>query len=243
MAEPFTPPSLQRAASDASDASDASQQQPAATTMRVVAFCLVLLSALAGFAALVYLEDILIPFTFAFFLACVLEPLQQLVIRTGMVAGRACGACGAGLRSQCESDDAQRGTAAERESLTGTHVQLEAATSDAAPRISRRRRLGASEACGHFVLRMTGVVVCVLSLLSCLTGFVAVSTFELERLAALAETQNWDRRGEELVNETIRLVNRTHLPPSQIEGYLLWGTSRHELHHITTAFWVGNITS
>jgi hypothetical protein len=189
--------------------------------MRVVAFCLVLLSTLAGFAVLVYLEDILIPFTFAFFLACVLEPLQRLVIRTGMRLARACAACVASLRKS--GGDRERGTAAEREPLTGTHVQQEPIASELAGLSLRQTSPSASAACGVLALRMAGVVVCVLALVSCLTGFVAVSTFELERLATLADTQDWDRRGEALVNETIRLVNRTHLPPSQIEDYVRSG--------------------
>jgi predicted PurR-regulated permease PerM len=189
--------------------------------MRVVAFCLVLLSTLAGFAVLVYLEDILIPFTFAFFLACVLEPLQRLVIRTGMRVARACAACVASLRKS--GGDRERGTAAEREPLTGTHVQQEPIASELVGLSLRQRSPSASAACAVLALRMAGVVVCVLALVSCLTGFVAVSTFELERLATLADTQDWDRRGEALVNETIRLVNRTHLPPSQIEDYVRSG--------------------
>ena len=48
---------------------------------------------------------------------------------------------------------------------------------------------------------MTGVVVCVLALVSCLTGFVAVSALELERLGALADAQNWNQRGEEVLAE------------------------------------------
>ena len=54
--------------------------------MRVVAFCLVMLSTVAVFAVLVYLQDILIPFTFAFFLTCVLEPVQRLVIHPFVTA-------------------------------------------------------------------------------------------------------------------------------------------------------------
>ena len=191
-------------------------QSPAATTMRVVAFCLVLLSTLAGFAVLDILEDILIPFTFAFFLACILEPLQRLVIHGVLVVARSCVGCLAGLG---KSASTEYGTAAERAPLTRAHVQKQPLASEAAV-AARNKRLNSIEKCGHFALRMTGVLVCVLVLVSCLTGFVAVSTFELERLAARADAQDWDRRGEQLVNETIRLLNRTHLPPSQIEEYV-----------------------
>eukprot|EP01043_Picozoa_sp_COSAG02_P044874 COSAG02_NODE_4049_length_5862_cov_2.302100_3_plen_476_part_00 len=197
------------------------QVQPPAegTTIRVVAFCLVMLSTLAAFAVLVYLQDILIPFTFAFFLACVLEPMQRLVIHAVMVAVRTCTVC---IASTNMSASAERGTAAEREPLTtaGGHVQQQPSASGPSTPGSRTRHNALNNVCGQLVLRMTGVVVCVLALVSCLTGFVAVSALELERLGALADAQNWNQRGEEVLNKTMKLVNRTHLPPSQIEAYV-----------------------
>lgn len=187
--------------------------------LRVVAFCLVLLSILAALAVLVYLQDIMVPFTFAFFITCVLEEVQRLVISTLWVIKVAV----LSFSQRCYACSCARGrgataaaTPAERQSLLSPsgqqpqqlHVQealpqRPPATSSRAPVEQKSRQ----HACGQVGLRVTGVLISVLFLFLLLTALAAVSAFELESLVKLPLQPDWQAKGDRLLHEIIQNVN------------------------------------
>ena len=181
---------------------------------KVVAFCLVLLCTLAGFAVLKYEDEyigVLVPFTFAFFLANILEPIQGIVIRLGLGAAGRCADGAAAcrrLRLRKGKGGAEDGTEAEREPLTGgaaRHIQQadDAAAAQPASACGRAAALGAL-----YLLRLVAALVCAAVFFGIFTLLIAGTVKGIDAIIDKYRDDHWKEHANQTLHNIMRRLNQ-----------------------------------